>query len=335
METKTPPDPVVLAVDVGGTKTRVGLFRRGRPAPYRLAEETVASASQPSLEAILATFLDGRRTPVDGACIGVAGPVIDGRSRTTNLPWTVSPETIAERFDWPAVRLINDLTATARAVATLPAADFHTIHPGRRDDHGPRALLAPGTGLGQALLVRAADRWQPLASEGGHADFAPRQEEELDLWRHLHRRFGHVSTERVVSGPGLVNIYEYLRDTGRYREPRWLARQRVRDDPARAVSEAALSRRTPIAKAALDRFASVLGAAAGNLALTGMCTGGVYIGGGIAPKILPAIDNDAFREAFKDKGRFRGLLNRIPVRVILNDRAALVGAALCALDATA
>jgi glucokinase len=228
------------------------------------------------------------------------------------------------------VRLVNDLVATALSVSMLRSDETETLLGGKRGAAGNRVVVAPGTGLGLSVLVSHDNRTVPVASEGGHVDFAPVCEEEIDLWRYLRKRYGHVSAERVLSGPGLVNIHAWLKDSGRYREPKHLARAMKEADPAGAIGSAALHRGTPIAAAALDRFVSILGAVCGNLALTTLARGGVYLGGGIPPKILPFLGRSSFSEAFLAKGRFREFLEKVPVRVIVNDRAALLGAAACA-----
>jgi glucokinase len=323
----------VLAGDIGGTKTRLGLFDVEDRRPRLRTEQTFASSAYENLASIIEEFLDSRSRDVDAACFGIAGPVINNRSRPTNLPWTVSESNISNRLGGARAKLINDLAATALAVPVLRGNEIRTIQPGRSVAGGNRALIAPGTGLGQAILLDDHGRSLAVASEGGHSGFAPSNEEEVSLWRYLQRRYGHVSTERVLSGPGLVNIYEFLRDSGRYKEPRWLTGRMAEEDKAQMVTEAANSRKTPIAVAALRMMTAILGASAGNLALTAMSTGGVYIGGGIAPKILPHIDTKQFLNAFREKGRFTGFLEKIPVKVILNDRAALLGAANCARQA--
>ncbi len=320
----------ILAGDIGGTKTRIGLFARGRTRPVKKAEKTFESRRYRSLASIVAEFISGESAAIQGACFGIAGPVVDGKSRTTNLPWSVSEEQLSSRFSWPRVRLVNDLVATALAVPVLRADETETLLAGKRGASGNRIVVAPGTGLGLSMLVDDGEGGMPVPSEAGHADFAPVCEEEVDLWRYLHRRHGHVSAERLLSGGGLVNIYSWLRDSGRYKEPGWLAREMEDADSAEAVSRAAAERGTPIAAAALRRFCSILGAVAGNLALTGLATGGVYLGGGIPPKILPFLMEKTFAESFMAKGRFRDFLRQVPVKVILNDRAALIGAARCA-----
>ena len=286
----------------------------------------------PDLESIVAGFLETYPVPLRAACFGIAGPVIKGESRTTNLPWRVAELGLKRRFKWSRVRVMNDLTAAALAVPLLKRGDFVTLNEARAGKGGNFALIAPGTGLGQALLLHEGGRVLPVSSEGGHAEFAPASEDEISLWRYLHERFGHVSIERVLSGPGLVNIYSWLRESGGHREPAWLTTLLEERDPAEVISETALMGRNRRCVASLNVFTSIFGAVCGNVALSGMATGGVYLGGGIPPKILPVLKQDLFMKAFTDKGRFSDFMKKIPVRVILNDRAPLLGAARCALD---
>jgi glucokinase len=269
---------------------------------------------------------------ISSACFGVAGPVKNGRCKTTNLPWDVSERKLKNRFGWDKVCLINDLTATSYAVPLLTGRELFSLNRGKKTKGGSIGLIAPGTGLGMALMVWRDGNYIPMPSEGGHSDFAPQNETEVALWHYLHVRLGHVSVERVLSGPGLFIIYCWLKFTGQGSEPTWLAQRMNEDDPSKVISEAALVEKEPLCVKTLDLFVSILGATAGNLALTGLTRGGIYIGGGIAPKILPKLGEDLFIKAFVDKGRFTGLLQSIPVRVILNDKAALLGAAHCALE---
>lgn len=320
----------MLAGDIGGTKTHIGLFRMGSHRPEALVVETYLSGEATHLEGILDRFRESHQMPVASACFGIAGPVYRGMCRTTNLPWFVSERGIRRRFKWDHVRLINDLAATAMAVPLLEIRERTTLNRAKARKGQNIALLAPGTGLGEALLVHQHGDYIPVSSEAGHVDFSPNSEEEIDLWRCLRKRFGHVSPERIVSGPGLVNIYNWLRAGGRYREPQWL-RNRLQDaDPARAITETALRKGHPLCSETMRVFLSVFGAVAGNLALTGMARGGVYLGGGISPKILPALRQGVFLKAFCDKGRFSDFMKTIPVRVILNEKAPLLGAAACA-----
>ena len=321
----------VLAGDVGGTKTHLGLYVEGKGRPRLSDLETFPSQESLNLEGIVARFLQSRPAPVKAACFGIAGPVMRGKSRITNLPWRVSEDRLKRRFQWSRVRLINDLNATALAVPLLSSSERVPLNNARGATDGNLGLIAPGTGLGEALLVFDGRSYIAVPSEGGHTDFSPATKNELWLWEYLHERYGHVSMERLLSGPGLLNIYSWLRDLGRFKEPRWLSERLRGEDPARVISEVGLNKRNLMCRETLKLFASILGGEAGNLALKGMTLGGIYLGGGIPPKILDVLREDAFLAAFANKGRFSGLMKRIPVRVILNDKAALLGAARCAL----
>ncbi|HSG40267.1 MAG TPA: glucokinase, partial [Thermoanaerobaculia bacterium] len=286
----------------------------------------------PGLSAVVQAFL-AAGPPADGeiraACFGIPGPVIDNRASTPNLAWQVDGAVVAADIRVPVVSLINDLVATAEGVALLEESEVTVLQVGIPDADGNRALVAAGTGLGMALLPRIGPGWVPVPSEGGHSDFAPRNEDEIGLMLHLRERFGRVSVERVVSGPGLFNIYNYLRDDRHMPESPQVREALARgEDPSRVIAEAALAHDAcGLCDRALDLFVSAYGAVAGNLALTGTATGGVYLGGGIAPKILPRLIRGPFLASFTAKGRFVPYLERLPVRVILNDRAALLGAA--------
>jgi glucokinase len=323
---------IVLAGDVGGTKTNLGLFAARKRRPVARVVESFSSGGSPGLETIVESFLYKHRTDVCSACLGIAGPVVLGKSKTTNLPWEVSEVSLKKRFKWPHVRLLNDLTATAEAVPLLTNRERVALNEARAPRHQNLALIAPGTGLGQALMVFRNGEYVPVSSEGGHVDFAPANEAEVRLWRYLRSMFGHVSVERVLSGPGLAHIYAWLRDTEGHREPVWLKGRLEQEDPAKVITEAALNQRQALCREALRVFVSVLGRTAGNLALTGTATGGVYLGGGIPPKILPALEEEGFAKAFVDKGRFEAYLKKIPLYVILNDKAALLGAAKVAFE---
>ena len=324
---------VVLAGDVGGTKTSVGLFVTGKKRPEPLVVESFASREAPHLENIVEQFLKSHPASISRACFGIAGPVINGRCRATNLPWVVSEAQMKSRFHWRHVRLLNDLAAAAVAVPLLRRSEQVFLNKGIVQKKGNLALLSPGTGLGQAMLIYKDGVYVPLSSEGGHVGFSPTTEAEIELWRYLRKKYGHVSVERVLSGPGLVNVYSWLRDSGRFEEPLWLKALMKEGDPAKAISENALRRRQALCVESLRSYVSMLGSAAGNLALTSMAVGGIYLGGGIPPKILPALKKGAFLKAFMAKGRFADFLAQIPVRVILNDKAALLGAAHTAFEA--
>jgi len=322
---------MVLAGDIGGTKTNLGLFRAGKKRPVPDVIESYPSQEASNLEDIVEEFLERHPVSVAGACFGVAGPVKNGRCKITNLPWDISERKLKNRFGFGRVRLINDLSAMAYAVPLLTGRELFSLNKGKKSKGESLGLIAPGTGLGMALLVWRDGKYIPVPSEGGHSDFAPQNKAEIALWQYLHVRVGHVSVERVLSGPGLFIIYCWLKFTGQATEPTWLAEKMNEDDPAKVISEAALVEKEPLCVKALDLFISVLGAAAGNLALTGLTRGGMYLGGGIAPKVLQKLREGLFMEAFVNKGRFRPLLEQTPVRVILNDKAALLGAAHGAL----
>ncbi len=322
----------VLAGDIGGTHTRLGLFTAREKKPHQKAEETFSSETAKDLEEIIERFLGKHDGDITNACFGIAGPVEKERTRATNLPWEVVGDKIQKRFGFARVRLINDVAATIRAVPLLTDQELFSLNRGKGVKEGVMGLVAPGTGLGQALMVWVEGRGVAMATEGGHADFAPGNEREWGLWRYLHERYGHVSIERVVSGPGLYHIYGWLKETTGYEEPSWLSEQLKESDPSEVVAMAALDETDPLCSDALTLFVSLLGGVCGNLALTGLTLGGLYLGGGIPPKILSALKKDVFMNAFADKGRFRDLVSRIPVHVILNDKAALLGAADCAFS---
>jgi glucokinase len=323
---------LVLAGDIGGTKTNLGLFRKGKKRPVLKVLETYPSRRATSLEDIVKDFLGKHRVQVSKACFGIAGPVIGGRVKTTNLPWEVSEARMQSQLQLSHVSLINDLTATALAVPLLSRKELFPLNKARGRKGQNIAIMAPGTGLGTGFLIPWEGKYIPIPSEGGHVDFAPNNTAEVELWQYLSEEYGHVSLERVVSGPGLVKIYSYLKDSGRYREPAWLAKRIKQTEPAAEISEVALADGHPLCVEALNMFVSVMGAAAGNLALTAMTTGGVYLGGGIPPKILAKLQEPLFIQAYKHKGRFTKVLEKIPVKVILNPKAGLLGAAQCGFD---
>ncbi|MGB6066612.1 MAG: glucokinase [Desulfomonilaceae bacterium] len=322
---------IVLAGDIGGTKTNLGLFAGGGDRPALLVMESYSSTHSAGLSELIARFVEAHSGSISSACFGIAGPVIAGRCKATNLPWEVSEAEIRQNFGWNKVRLVNDLTATAMAIPLLQDPELFTLNDGRAQK-GNIGLAAPGTGLGISLLVFANGKGNAVSSEGGHVDFAPKNETEIDLWRYLRLTHDHVSVERVASGPGIFAIYSWLKARERYEEPEWFAEKMKMHDPPAVISEAAMNEKLEPCVKTLKLFVSVLASTAGNLALTGMTTGGMYIGGGIAPRILPFLEEGDFMKAFIDKGRFGELLSKIPVHVILNDKAALLGAARCASE---
>ncbi len=344
---------MIVAGDIGGTKTYLGLFdwQETRVAPIR--EEKFWNVDFESFEEILEEFLqppapaDARAEgdeeesedtdveeeavqisptmPLQAACFGVAGPIVDNRCRTTNLPWVIDGHALTETLNTSCVRLLNDVEAMAYGVLVLEPEETEVVH-GERQEDGTKVLIAPGTGLGEAVLYWDGERYHPLPSEGGHASFAPTSDLEIDLLRYLRTSFLHISYERVVSGNGLHAIYQFLRDTKK-NEPTWFAERLPTGDPPALIAEAGLIGKPDICVQALDLFVSGLAGEAGNCALNTLARGGVYLGGGIVPKIIDKLRDQRFAQAFVNKGRYKRLLSSIPIHVILNDKAALLGAA--------
>ncbi len=326
---------MLLAGDIGATKTNLAVFspEAGPRAP--LVEATFPSARYPSLEALVREFLARVSLPVDRASFGVAGPVLAGHATITNLPWVMDEKELQAALNLSSVRLLNDLDAIAHGVPFLEPADLYTLNEGQPAPGGAIAVIAPGTGLGEGFLTWDGSRYRAHPSEGGHTDFGPTNLFEMALLRYLQGQFGHVSYERVCSGRGLPNIYAYLKDSGYADEPPWLTEQlAAADDPTPVIVNAALDeeRRCELCVATLNAFVSILGAEAGNLTLKVLATGGVYLAGGIPPRILPALEHEQFLEAFRNKGRFSDLLARIPVYVVMNPHVALLGAACHGLE---
>ena len=322
---------MILAGDIGGTHARLAFFQANNGHLKLVSETSFASREYPGLEAIVSSFLGKERVGVDAACFGIAGPVRNGRAEVSNLPWIVESSRLAQEIRVGSTFLINDLEASAWGIGVLDSADLLTLNEGTSGAQGNQAVIAAGTGLGQAGMFWDGCKHHVFACEGGHTDFGPRNELETELLKYLLEKFGRVSYERVLSGPGLVNIYDFLRDTGRADEPKWLAEKLATGDPAATISTAALNGQSPLCEQALAIFVSIYGAEAGNLALKVFATGGVFVSGGIAPKILPKLKDGKFQEAFLDKGRMRPLLEAIPVRVIVNENTGLLGAARCAV----
>ncbi|HEY5616544.1 MAG TPA: glucokinase [Vicinamibacterales bacterium] len=320
----------VLAGDVGGTKTLVGLFERGDRRPRSLAVFTYPTAAFGSFTEILTAFVRdvGRSFAVDAAAVGVAGPVVGERAHLTNIEWNVSADEIGRFFGTPRARLVNDLEALANSAEMLGPDEVVLLQEGIMRPDGNAVVIAAGTGLGQAYLHRVGGRLRPLPSEGGHADFAPRTDREIELLRILRADFGRVEVEHILSGPGLLNLHRFTHG----REACGEVSESAPERRAAAISEAAMAARCPACVEALSIFVSVYGAEAGNLALRGVAASGVYIGGGIAPKILPALRNGLFIDAFRAKGDMSAFLSRTPVKVILNPEAGLLGAAMHAQE---
>lgn len=321
---------VILAGDIGGTKTVLALFEEKGDGIHRLRDATYGSKDYSSFDEVVGQFLkEEDNTALKAGCFGVAGPVIEGKCQTTNLPWVLEENALARMVGAPRIKLLNDLEAAAYGMLYLQFEEISVLNPGVQPQRkGNIAVIAAGTGLGEAILYWDGSRYHPVASEGGHADFAPRTDQEIELLKYLRPKFGgHVSYERVVSGPGLYCIYSFLRDGGYASEPAWLATKIEQGDPGAVISRTALAAESPLCVEALDLFCSIYGAEAGNLALKCMAVGGVFLGGGIAPKILPALQKGGFMRGFSDKGRYSELMNEMKVSVSLNPRAPLLGAA--------
>lgn len=321
---------MLLAGDVGGTKVNLAIFSPDMGLTPQI-EATFRSAGYASLEAVAEQFLAETGLTVDRAVFGVAGPVVHGRSTATNLPWIISEASLQQALGLPEAKLLNDLEATAYGVPNLPAGDLASLNDASPQG-GTKAIIAPGTGLGEAILCHRDGQYDVIASEGGHASFGPTNLLELRLLRHLMGKFGHVSYERVCSGQGIPNIYAFLKKQGFAEElPQMRKMLRKAADPTPIIVQKAMAGECELSIATLNTFVSILGAEAGNLALKVMATSGVYLGGGIPPKILPKLKDGTFMASFVNKGRFAEMLSQIPVYVILNDKTALFGAACYAL----
>jgi glucokinase len=324
---------MLIAGDIGGTKTLLALYAPESGARKPIAQAEFRSADYRTLEDIVQKFIGQTKRPVKAACFDVAGPVINGQAHLTNLPWVLDEGVMQQALGLKRVILLNDLKAVAYAIPHLLPEDVHTINEGRAELHGPIAVVAPGTGLGEAFLIWDGSKYIACSSEGGHADFAPVDDTQAALRHHLANRYGHVGYERVCSGSGLPNLYDFLRDTGHAPEqPAFAAMLAAAHDRTPIIVQAAMQDpANALCAATLDLFVSILGAEAGNLALKVLATGGVYLGGGMPARMLSRLDDGRLMQAFVSKGRFADLLKKIPVKVITT-QAALLGAALYGLD---
>ncbi len=314
---------MILAGDIGGTRTRLALFDTSDGFKC-VKQERYASRDFPNLSSILLLFSPEGAEKV---CLGIAGPVRHGRVHATNLPWLIDARELGRELKTDAVWLINDLEANAYGLRRLSPDQFLTLNTGDPEAAGNAALISVGTGLGEAGLYWDGHIHRPFASEGGHTNFGPRDELEAELWRYLRKQFDHVSYERVLSGNGLFRIYRFLIDMRLEEEPEWIHQEMLQDDPAKVITDKALRKENKACQRALEWFVSIYGSEAGNLALKYLALGGVYVGGGVAPKILPALQQETFMKAFTAKGRFAELLSSIPVKVVLEENTALLGAA--------
>jgi glucokinase len=319
---------MILAGDIGATRTRLAAFDTEGSRLTCVVEKVYMSQDHSGLQEILTQFIRTEGIPVHSACFGVAGPVRSGRSKISNLPWIINSGELAKQLKLPFVGLLNDLEAYAYGIDALESKDFITLSQGSEDAEGNRAVISAKTGLGVAGLFWDGFRHHPFPCEGGHADFAPRNDLQMELLAYLQKKYGRVSCERILSGPGIRNIYDFLRDSKKSEEPAWLHDQlSTAPDPPALISRLALEGKSPICEQTLSAFVSVFGAEAGNCALRYMTTGGIFIGGIIAGKIVPKMQDPIFMQSFLDKGRMETLLKDMPVKIILNDDCGLVGAA--------
>lgn len=325
---------MILAGDIGGTKTNLALFEFEDNNLKQIVSKQYVSKDFDSFMDIIEKFKEeSSLEKIDALCIGVAGPIIDERCRTTNLPWDIRAKDLKKYFDIESVKLLNDLEATAYGMLYLQDDEFVDLNPTGRKNKGNIAVIAAGTGLGEAILYYDGNSYHPIGTEGGHCDFAPisSQQDELLTW--LRKRYpGHVSYERIASGMGIPTLYEFLCETNFAPQPQAMLSLQDNQDKSATISKCALEQNDPLCMEVLRLFAEIYAAEAGNLALKSMALGGVYIGGGIAPKILPVIKTEYFLNAFASKGRFEELLRAMPLKVSLNQETALIGAARFAFD---
>ena len=324
---------MILAADIGGTKTVLGVFSQEFRPKKPILEAKFPSQEYASLEDIIHEFLKDEDIRLTGASIGVAGPVVGDRAQVTNLPWVVESQSLSRALNGTPVQLLNDLSAIAHAIPFLEADDIATINAAEASQGGAKAVIAPGTGLGEGFLVWEGTRYRAFPSEGGHADFAPNNKLQDELLVYLRQRYDHVSCERVCSGKGIPDLYAFFKDRGRLSEPEWLRRELSEaKDKTPVIVNSAIEQGIEISMAATDLFISILGSEAGNMTLKVLATGGVYLAGGIPPRILPQLKSGAFMESFIHKGRFSDFLKNVPVHVILNPNVGLMGAACHGLD---
>jgi glucokinase len=318
---------IILAGDIGATKTHLGLYRSDNGGLTRVCDHIYRTQDFPALEPVLSDFVKGHEQ-LAVACLGVPGPVFGGLAHPTNIAWELRESSLSAALNGGPTRLVNDLAATAYGMLHLEPSELVELHKGEELDQAANiAVIAAGTGLGEAALVVSRGRWSAVASEGGHCDFAPHGAEQVALLQFLEREFGHASYERVVSGPGLLNLYRFLLEYLSQPEPEWLKQRIAASDPSAVISEAGLAGQDLRCVHALELFTDIYGAEAANLALKFLPFGGLYIGGGIAPKILPFLQRGGFMRSFLKKGRLSAVLERIPVRISLNEDTALLGAA--------
>jgi len=319
---------MILSGEIGATRTRLAAFETEGNSLKRVVEKVYMSQEHSGLSGIITDFIRTEGIPVQSACFGVAGPVKRGRSKISNLPWTIDARELAKQLKLNTVGLINDLEAYAYGIDALDSKDFVTLNEGSGDEEGNRAVISARTGLGMAGLYWDGFRHHPFACEGGHADFAPRNGLGMELLTYLQKKYGRVSCERILSGPGIKNIYDFLRDANKVDEPQWLREQMAAATDAPAlISQLALEGKAAICDQTLSLFVSIYGAETGNCALNFLSTGGIFLGGSIAAKIVPKMKDPIFMQSFLDKGRMEQLLKEMPVKIVLNDDSGIIGAA--------
>src|ERR1700756_120124 len=319
---------MILAGEIGPTKTRLAAFESEGNKLQRVVEKVYMSQEQAGLPEIISDFIRTEGIPVQSACFGVAGPVRAGSSKISNLPWIIDAKEVVKQLRLNSVGLLNDLEAYAYGIDGLESKDFITLSEGAEEAEGNRAVISAKTGLGMAGLYWDGFRHHPFACEGGHADFAPRNELQTELLVYLQKKYGRISCERILSGPGIKNIYDFLRDAHKAEEPDWLRTQIASaPDPPALISKLALEGKSAICDQAMSIFVSVFGAQTGNCALNFMSTGGIFIGGSIAAKIVPKMKDPVFLESFLDKGRMGAILKDMPVKIVVNDDCGIIGAA--------
>lgn len=319
---------IIFAGDVGGTKSYLGLFETSKDGPKLISQKRYKTQNFQNIVQLLQTFISENNLNPERIVIGVPGPVRQLPVKPVNLPWLIDPEKIKKKLGIPKISLLNDLEATSYGTQAFTEKDLYTINEGIVDKHGNVAVIAAGTGLGEGGLVWSVDRYTAVASEGGHSTFSPSCELHYELGIYLKKKFGHVSWERVISGPGLASIYDFLRAREPNRESPWMQEALIeQEDYSNTIANAGLNQDCELASEALNLFADLYGCEAGNLALKLMSTGGLFLGGGIAPKLLSILQNGTFLQSFLDKGRMKQALESIPIHVVLNDAAALRGAA--------
>ncbi|MBT8293672.1 MAG: glucokinase [Eudoraea sp.] len=316
----------ILAGDIGATKTNLALFEFNKGGLSLKKEQSYHTKDFNTFIEMVHAFNKGKLAKIDGICLGVAGPITKGKVKGTNFPWEIDSEKISRELAVSSIALINDMEANAYGLAALTEQDFEILKEGSNIP-GNAVIISPGTGLGEAGLYWDGSQFHPYATEGGHCDFCPRNDLDWELWKQLHKKYGHVSWERLVSGPGIVTSYKFLRDFRGIPEPEWLQDKIQAGDAAAVITAVAHEKNDPICEETLDLFIRYLAVEAAQFALKTKATGGVYIGGGIVPKILRMINREVFYKNFVSAGRMNPLLQQMPVKVILNDKTALLGAA--------